>query len=167
MREGVSNMATYVYGNTVRKSNAVPKQQPVVQPKKPKEASQQVRHNRKKALHMNAGYVVFLTMAAVIALFVCVQYLQLQSELTTRSKNITSLQRELSDIKEENVTKYNNIVNSMNLEEIREKAINELGMVYAEPGQVIKYKSPTSNAVIQYASIPESGIVASAEQVGK
>ena len=160
-------MATYVYGNTVRKLNAVPKQQPVMPSKRTQEVSPQVRQNRKKALYMNARYVVFLTVAAVVALFVCVQYLQLQSELTSRSKHITSLQRELSDVKEENVTKYNSIVNSMNLEEIREKAMNDLGMVYATPDQIVKYKSPTSNAVLQYAKIPESGIVASAEQLEK
>ena len=155
-------MASYVYGNTVRKEL-----QPVVQrpPKEPKKVSQRVQKNRSKALHMSKGYVLFLAVAAVVALFVCVQYLQLQSEITNRSKNITSLQQELANAKEANTTKYNAIVNSMNLEEIRDKAMNELGMVYATTEQVIEYQSPTSNLVTQYESIPESGIVASSDQV--
>ena len=104
-------------------------------------------------------------MLAVVALVVCVQYLQLQSEITSRSKHITSLQQELESAKEANNTKYNAIVNSMNLEEIRDREMNELGMVYADAEQVIEYKDPTSNTIMQYSSIPESGVVASSDVV--
>lgn len=156
-------MASYVYGNTVRKemqhqTSAAPQLQP-------KEVSNRVRENRNKALHMNRGYVVFLAVAAVVALFACVQYLQLQSEVTSRSKNITSMQQELANAKEANTTKYNAIVNSMNLEEIREKAMTDLGMVYATTDQVIEYDSPTNQMVRKYADIPESGMIASSDKV--
>jgi hypothetical protein len=53
----------------------------------------------------------------------------------------------------------------MNLEVIRDKAMNELGMVYAEAGQVIEYQNPANHLITQYANIPESGIVASQKQV--
>lgn len=154
-------MASYVYGNTARRVQTAP-QRPV---QKTKEVSQHVKHNRSKALHMSKRYVVFLAIATSVALFVCVQYLQLQSEITRRSKNITVMQQELSDAKEENTTRYNAIVNSMNLEEIREKAMTELGMVYADAGQIIRYKNPSDHVVTQYANIPESGIVASSDKV--
>lgn len=154
-------MATYVQGNVVQKEYVtVPKQE-----QQSKEVSQRVRSNRNKALHMNKGYVAFLAVAAIVTLFACVQYLQLQSEITNRSKEITSLQRELADAKESNTTRYNAIMNSMNLEEIRDIAMNELGMVYASEDQIVTYQSPTSNAVMQYASIPESGIIASSAEV--
>ena len=154
-------MASYVYGNTVRKDVTV-----IQKPEKqPKEISQRVRNNRTKALHMSRGYVVFLAIAASVALFACVRYLQLQSEITERSKHITAMQIELEDAKEENTTRYNAIVNSMNLEVIRDKAMNELGMVYAEAGQVIEYQNPANHLITQYANIPESGIVASQKQV--
>ena len=90
---------TYVYGNTVRKPEVSPRRQETFVPEKPKKVSRQVRQNRREAMHMNAAYVVFLAAAAVIALFVCVNYLQLRSELTRHSNNITVLQRELADKK--------------------------------------------------------------------
>jgi len=155
-------MASYVYGNTVRKEVEVI-QKPVE--KQPKEISQRVRKNRSKALHMSRGYVLFLAIAAIVALFTCVQYLQLQSEITSRSKHITTLQQELENAKEANTTKYNAVMNSMNLEEIRDRAMNELGMVYAADNQIVEYKNPTSNAVMQYSSIPESGIIASSDVI--
>ena len=154
-------MAAYVYGNVVRKEKTVA---PNVT-KEPKEVSQQVRKNRSKATHMNKGYVIFLAVAAMVALFACVKYLQLQSEITSRSKQITSMQQDLADAKEANTTKYNAIMNTMNLEEIRDIAIRESGMVYAEDDQIIKYKSPTGSAVTQFVGIPKSGIVASSDEV--
>ena len=152
-------MASYVYGNTVRKegyraTNVVPKQS--------KDTS---TRSHKKTLHSNHAYVLFLSIAAMLALAFCVNYLQLQSEVTNRSQNITSLQRELEHIREANMTKRNVLMHSMNLEEIREKAMNELGMVYATAEQIILYQDPTGNAVKQYMSIPESGIVPSSDIV--
>lgn len=146
-------MASYVYGNVAPKH--------VDEPRK---KEKQVRV-RKKTPEMNKRYVVFLAVAAMVALLACVQYLQLQSEITERSKHITALQQELADAKEENTTRYNIIMNEMNLEEIREIAIRDFGMVYAEPYQIIKYQSPDDHSVTKYAGIPESGVVASSDSV--
>ena len=154
-------MAAYVYGNAVRKDH-VEIQTPARQQK---EVSQRVRANRSKAMHMSKGYVAFLAIAAIAVLFACMQYLQLQSEITSRSNHITALQQELADAKEANTTRYNVIMNSMNLEEIREIAIQDFGMVYAEPDQIIKYQRPDGSAVTQFAGIPESGIIASSDEV--
>lgn len=108
---------------------------------------------------MSKGYVLFLTVAATIALVLCVQYLQLQSEITDRSNRIVALQRELEELEDNNTTEYHYIMSSMNLEEIREKAMNDFGMVYAEEDQMIEYTSPSGSVVTQYEKIPESGIV--------
>ncbi len=153
----------YVYGNTIRKE-ALPKTEEHIVPKQPKKTSRQVRKNRNKALRMSEGYVVFLAIAAIAALIVCISYLKLQSEITSRSRNIASLREELADLKEDNTTRYNAVLNSVNLEEVRDKAINELGMIYASPEQIIEYKSPTSNKVKQYEDIPDSGVLAGSHE---
>lgn len=152
-------MAAYVHGNVVRKETMP------VQERTQTRSRRRARSERHKVLHMNRGYVVFLAVAAMVALFVCVQYLQLQSNITKRSQYITTLQREIATAREENTTKDNEIMNSMNLEEIREKAMNEFGMVYASPEQVIEYRSPEEASVKQYSGIPDSGIVASSDVI--
>lgn len=141
-------MATYISGNVVRKEPIVtqPSKQPV-----------QKKHD--KARQLNRGYVAFLAIASIVAMFMCVQYLRLQSEITQRSKHITSMQKDLANAKEANTTKYNAIINTMNLEEIRDIAMNEFGMVYAEAEQIITYQSPTGTTMLQYANIPEDGVV--------
>jgi len=150
----------YVYGNAVRRLGVEPQRRETAAPVPPRRVSRQVRKNRSRAMRISAGYVAFLAIAAVMGLVVCVQFLQLRSQVTVRSKNITAMQQELVTLKDENNTKYNNIMDSVSLEEVRERAINELGMIYAKPGQVIEYQNPENDYVKQYENIPENGVLA-------
>lgn len=155
----------YVYGNAVPKPEYEP-QRRVKEPEQPKKkVSRQVKQNRKKAMGISKAYVIFLSVAAFLALVVCVNYVQLRAELTSRSKNITALQEEYVALNEENTTKYNSIMDSVNLEEIRDKAMNELGMVYAAENQIIEYDDPSGGYIKQYEQIPEEGVLASSVDV--
>ena len=153
----------YTYGNVVTKPEYKPEKKRT-SAKPGKRTSRQVRKNRKRALHMNASYVVFLTIAATIVLLLCVNYVRLQSEMTQRSKRVTALQEKLADLKEENTTKYNAVVDSVNLDEVRERAINQLGMTYATPDQIVEYDNPAADYVKQYDNIPESGVLAQSDK---
>ena len=113
---------------------------------------------------MNRAYVTFLAVAAIFALILCVNYVQMQSRITSHSKEVSSLQKELADL---NNTKYNSVMDSVNLDEIREKAMNELGMVYATSDQVIEYDSPSGDYVKQYEGIPEDGVLAQSDKNAK
>ena len=44
-----------------------------------------------------------------------------------------------------NDQEYNRIISSINLEEVRRIAMGELGMVYAEEGQIITYEGNRSD----------------------
>ena len=72
---------------------------------------------------------------------------------------VTELQQELADAKEENTTRYNVVMDSVNLEEVRDRAINDLGMGYATSDQIIEYQNPVNDYVKQYESIPKSGVL--------
>lgn len=154
----------YVYGSAAPNPVYEPERRRC-QPRRRKKVSSQVKENRRQAMGINKAYVVFLSFAAVLMLVVCVNYVQLRSELTSRSKHITALQKELVSLNEENTTKYNSIMDKVNLEEIREKAINELGMVYASDSQVIEYDNPTGDYIKQYDQIPEEGVLANSADV--
>ena len=111
--------------------------------------------------------MVFLSVAAILMLVVCVQYVQLRAELTNRSKNITALQEELANLNEANTTKYNAVMDSVNLEEVREKAMDDLGMVYANENQVVEYDNPDGDYIKQYEQIPDEGVVASSAKTNE
>ena len=110
------------------------RQAPVTQP-------HEVRKNREKALHMSAGYVLFLATALLAAAFILVNYIQLQAELTGLNKMVAAKESELNSLKVENDEAYNRVINSIDLEEIRRIAIQDLGMIYAKEGQIVIYEN--------------------------
>ena len=152
------SQAPYVYGNVAVEVEPGYHEQSTEKPKK--KVSKQVLKNRKQALHMNSAYVIFLTVAAVMAVIVCVNYVKLQSRITDRSKNITAMQKELANLKEENNAKFNAVMDSVNLDEIRDRAQNQLGMVYASPEQIVEYDNPATDYVKQFEEIPDDGVLA-------
>lgn len=116
--------------------------------------SRNTQKNREKAKQINFAYVLFLLAAAVTTMFVCVNFLQLQAESTARRKAVASLESQISTLKMENDAAYEEAVSSVDLEKVKDIAINELGMVYADQGQIITYDSQDSDYVRQYESVP-------------
>ena len=112
-----------------------------------------VRKNRDKARHMSAGYVIFLAVAMCAAALILVNYIQLQAELTNRTRSVASKQSELNDLKVANDEEYNRILSSIDLEEIKRIAIGELGMTYAQEGQIVLYSNEGSDYM---RKVPES-----------
>jgi cell division protein FtsL len=151
----VRETSTYQYGNTVRQLQVVPKQHDASELDKPK-LSNHTRKNREKALYMNFGYVMFLAIAVVVTLLVCISYLQLQAQMTGKVKNISSLEQEVADLKSDNDETYNRITNSVDLAYIKKVALEEIGMVYASKDQVVLYDNKESDYVRQYNDIPKA-----------
>ena len=150
----------YVYGNAVRQAEPIPQRVPKARPQQPKRTSSQVVKNRNRAMSISPAYAVFLAAAAVCAVLICMLYLSLQSDVMSRSEHVTAMQEQLADLTEANDTLYNSAADSVNLETVRDKAMNEMGMVFASQGTVIEYESPAGDYVKQYSDIPESGVLA-------
>ena len=126
----------YVYGNTVRRLEpGWEEERPVKKP------HHEVRKNRDKAHHMSAGYVLFLTVALCAAAWILVNYVQLRAELTSLTESVAGKQSQLKYLKVSNDENYNRIVSGIDLEEIKRIALGELGMIYAQEGQIIEYEN--------------------------
>lgn len=141
----------YIEGSAVRKLDVARE----IEQRPKKKLSNTARKNREKAEHMSAGYVLFLSLALVATAVILVGYIKLQSDITSSIKNISKLESELNDLKLANDEEYNRITSSIDLEEVRRIAIQELGMQYAQEGQIITFKSENNDYVKQIASIPE------------
>lgn len=159
-RRGNNSSQFYVYGNAVRQAEPLPKRMTEAQPKQRRQMSRQVAKNRHRAMSISPAYAVFLAAAAVCAVLVCMVYLSLQSEVVSRSEKVTAMQEQLADLTEANDTAYNAAADSMNLVTVRDRAMNELGMVPESEGAVVEYDRPTGEYVKQYSDIPESGVLA-------
>lgn len=116
---------------------------------KPRILSNETRYNREKAKHMNIGYVLFLIAALFLCAMVLINYIQSQAEFTAKISEISQLEKELNTIKRNNDEEMERLESSMNLEEIKRRAIIELGMVCANENQVIIYQSPNQDYMIK------------------
>ncbi len=166
-RKRTYDRQNYIYsggfeGNAARNIQPMPQPEREWEPRRQqpkKQLSRNARRNRERALQMDVKYVVFLAVIAVAAVLVCFRYLSIQAEITAMGKNITSLESELESLKTENDTEYNSIADSVDLDEVRRVAQEELGMVPATEDQIILYKSKNDEYVKQYEEVPKSGTV--------
>ena len=141
----------YVQGNVVRELDVTKE----IEKRPVKKVSNTARKNRERAKHMSAGYVLFLCIATVVTGIILTNYIGLQSDITNSVKNISTLEKHLNDLKLANDEGYSRITSSVNLEEVRRIAIQELGMQYAEEGQIIPFTSQDNDYVKQMADIPQ------------
>lgn len=129
--------------------------EPIEQKQQPAEVSQETKKNRERALQMNLGYVLFLTAAAVITVFVCVNFLQLRAVNTLLQEEVASLEASLDSAILENDSDYNRVMNSVDLEHVKEVATDELGMGLATSDQIVTYEVEDGDYVRLYSEIPE------------
>ena len=98
---------------------------------------------------------LFLSASLIILALTCTYYITLQSGITNSVKHISSLKSTLNEIRLDNDENYSRITSNVNLDEIRRIAIQELGMQYADEGQIISFNSEGSDYVRQLGSLPE------------
>lgn len=152
----------YVNGNTVRRVDAEPVRREDIERRKRIEEEQRkkrrknaARRNRERALYMSKGYVAFLSVCVAVMTIAAGLLIQMQSQVTQRMQNIASLESQITDLKADNDARYKEIVTSVDLDYIKDVAINELGMQYAAEDQIIYYSVVNDNFMDQYSDIPE------------
>ena len=79
----------------------------------------------------------------------------MQYEITSSVKNISRLESQLNNLRLDNDEEYNRVLASVDLEEIKKIAMNELGMKYANQGQIVVVDGEESDYVRQYADLPK------------
>jgi len=144
----------YLQGNAVRKAEAEPEYEPRPRHRR---VSRQVHNNRVKEAALTRRYMIFMAAAAVMTVGICIFYLSLQASLTNQADRIATLQTQLTAATEANDARYNNINDSVSLSEIKDIAVNQLGMIYATPDQIITYTNPDNDYIKQYDEIPANG----------
>lgn len=161
------NNGMYADGNTARDLQALERKEQIhrefVQ-KQEKEREQKMRQrqtraavqrNKARALQISPGYVLFLAAIVVVMAGVFACYLQLQSELNQNVQNVASLEAQVLELKNDNDAQQKKINNSVNMDEIRQYAMDVLGMVYPQEDQIKYFESDSDDYMNQYEAIPE------------
>ncbi len=146
---------SYVDGNTVRKLSVAPdirreEEQYEIPRRSPKHHSQQ-----KTLSGISFTSLIVLTVAIIATVYVCVDFLMVQNQVTIMNKQIVSLEKQITTLTKENDAAYEAVNTAVDLDEIYRVAVEELGMVYPNKNEVITYQSGSADYVRQYEDIPE------------
>lgn len=153
-RRRYASYSRSVEGNTARKYNRDYDVVREIEKEPLKKISKQNRKNRERARFMNFGRVAFLLACVGLVGVLLYGYLTLQSANTAAAAEVAALESQLNAMKLDNDEEYSRIMSSVNLEEIKMRAIEELGMQYAQEGQVIEVPCATDDYVRQYQAMP-------------
>lgn len=151
---------SYYDGNTVRKLEVVPDFD--TRREEQRQEYERRRKNERKAkqrrLQRHRGFdkvsAIFFSVAVAFTVYTAVGYLQAQQQIRALDKNITSLQKEIISIKDENGAIADS-AKSVDLEYVKKVAMEKLGMVHLQDDQIINYDSAKKDYVKQYADIPD------------
>jgi Septum formation initiator. len=146
----------YIEGNTVRKLETAPVYEEDELGRKVSSPRRNERRQTKTLSGINLTSLLVLCAAIIATLFVCVDYLKLQADVTQMNKQIIVKQQELTVLTKKNDAEYDKINAACDLDKIYRIAVKELGMVYPNKNTVITYKSSDDDYVRQYENIPSN-----------
>lgn len=149
----------YVDGNTVRRMEAAPDYRREREEQKRQEERMRKQRvasrNQERVAHMNRGYVAFLAFATALIAGAAAMYVNLQSSINVHMKTISALESHVSDLRADNDATEKRIEASVDITDIKDTAVNELGMVYAGADQIVHYTIEKEDYMNQYEDIPE------------
>lgn len=133
--ENTRRNQNYVYGSTAPKVDI----RREMEEERIHRVSQTTKRNRAHARNMSPAYVMVLILCLSTAVGVILWYVNLQSQVTSQVSVINQLESQLNNLRQANDEEALRIDNSLDLEEIKRIAIGELGMNYAQEGQIVVY----------------------------
>ena len=149
----------YVHGNTVRELEAPVRRNPrtrreLEEVRRRKNRRNAPRRNRQRAMEMSRGYVAFLTVCVLVTAVTAVMFIRMQSQLTDRMRSVANLESQVINLQADNDARYKSITTSVDLNHVKDVAINKLGMNYPTEDQVVYYSIENNNFMDQYSDIP-------------
>lgn len=144
----------YEDGSALRKVQAVPQELPAEFPEEQHVRQRRPGRKARKA-QMTPAFLTGMTILCAATVAMLVGFLCLKEKITEQRKSIASLESQINDLKEDNDAYYNKVMASVDLDAIREAAMNRLGMKSADESQIQYYDTDGSSYVRQYQEVPE------------
>ena len=98
-----------------------------------------------------------LAISLVFAVVLCCSMIiYTESKIKQQKSHIAELQSQIQQAKTDNAILEENINKMYTLEDIKHKAMTELGMIYSEKGQISYYEPANEDYVNQFNDVPEA-----------
>lgn len=146
----------YEEGSALRKLSAVPQELPGEYPEEQPVRRQRTAGRRARNAQITPRFLIgTVVLCAAMVAFV-VGFLCLKEKIIEQNRHIASLENQINNLKSDNDAYYNKVMASVDLEAIREAAMDRLGMKYAEESQIQYYDTDGSSYVRQYQEVPQN-----------
>ncbi|HHT97046.1 MAG TPA: hypothetical protein GXZ90_04030 [Clostridiales bacterium] len=146
---------SYIEGNVAHQLNMNPERIRREQPSHIPDQRRRTRQKEVKEIGISFKSLLVLTMAIVATLYVCTGYLKQHSDVKAMENNIFRLEEELNHLVNKNNYNIEKINTKLDLNNIYEIAVGELGMVFPNNNETITYNRKEKDIVIQYKEIPK------------
>ncbi len=115
-----------------------------------------IESTKKSRSSINKSFVFFLSIVSIFDVIFCVDFIHTRAELTKKINDVAKLETELMTLKSDNDAYEASIKGNVNINTVKNIAINKLGMKYPDTNQVMYYKkSSKCNRFMQYQDIPQ------------
>ena len=104
---------------------------------------------------MSMGMTVVLALAMIFSLGLCIQYLNVQSDISAIKENMSSLRNEIDTLATKNDSVEYDINSYIDVDYIIKTAKEELGMVDVNQNQIVTYNTNRNEYMEQYGDVPE------------
>lgn len=141
----------YIDGNTAKRLDV---REEIKKAPRPIENPDIQRKHHEKHARMNFGYVLFLAVALAFSAMVLINYINIQADNKAIMETIAQKESRLNALKMANDEEYSRIITSVDMAYVKDVAVNELGMQYAQEGQVIVVEAQGDDYVRQYKQMP-------------
>ena len=115
------------------------------------------RHKRirehKKAMRKSRLSAFRLVVAMIVFGGIFSSYIYLQNSISQSMRNISRLESDISELRASNAATESRISTTTNLNAIKWSAINEMGMKYADNGQIVYYELENQDYMSRYNDI--------------
>lgn len=139
---------TYIEGNVVRKMDVAD-----YDFNNPVELKKESKKLKARLGGISLNYVLFLSLAIIGMVIMLTQYLGYRSAIAEQQHEVAKLQSELNTKKLANDEEYARIMGSVDIEEIKTIAMDELGMTYPNSNQIVAFVDNDSDYVRQYKDV--------------
>lgn len=113
-----------------------------------------IKRPQQKTVQWTPLYVIMLIGVAIGVMVVCMNNIKLLSEIASLRSEKAALTSEYENMVLDNNLYYDRIMSQVDLKEIEQIAVAELGMTLAGAGQIISYSGDIEDYVKQYEDLP-------------
>ena len=124
---------------------------PIGKQRKKKGITSYTYHKKKRVYQpLSIKYVLFLSFIVVIVVTACIEYLALKQRYTSQVNLNERLEAELLEKRRENDARLEYMKNSIDLNYVKDVAINKYGMHYPTEDQIIWYSKNSDGNIHVY-----------------